>query len=165
MFEAFNKVQMLRIEVQTDMNMNSWGRKGKGKGGKGPNMKGGKFAGGNGVSGAIHLSDHVRRQRREEILGHVIDILQNSPTMSAQLSNLVSNDRIRDAKKGVISKFKGWLEEYPSLFGIERVGDTPQYNVTLIGDPDAPGIKVPIKNPEAKKPAKRPRVDSFLSTA
>lgn len=110
--------------------------KGKGKGAKGL-FKAGLLQI---PTGPINLSEQERVLRKEKILYRIVEILSRCPNQTKNMCLLVSDPSIKELKKGAISKFLAFLQEFPTMFRIINIEGTPQYNITLM-DRHVPIIK------------------------
>eukprot|EP00397_Hematodinium_sp_SG-2012_P029787 GEMP01031498.1.p1 GENE.GEMP01031498.1~~GEMP01031498.1.p1 ORF type:complete len:316 (+),score=86.48 GEMP01031498.1:52-999(+) len=120
------------------------------KGGPANQKKGGSI-------GGINLSDQERCTRKEKILHRCVEILTRCPNQTKQMCLLVSDPSIRELKKGAISKFLTFLQDFPKMFKIVNVEGTPQYNITLLDR------QVPFIKPKGIEPVnKKLKVDTFL---
>jgi len=88
----------------------------------------------------LKLTEQERVLRKEKILYRIVEILQRCPNQTKNMCLLVSDPSIKELKKGAISKFLAFLQEFPTMFRIVNVEGTPQYNVTLM-DRHVPIIK------------------------
>jgi len=88
----------------------------------------------------VKLTEQERVLRKEKILYRIVEILQRCPNQTKNMCLLVSDPSIKELKKGAISKFLAFLQEFPTMFRIVNVEGTPQYNVTLM-DRHVPIIK------------------------
>jgi len=66
---------------------------------------------------------------------------------------LVSDPTIRELKKGAVSKFLSFLQEFPRMLKIVQVEGIPQYNVTLL-DSTIPDLREAAR--QACAPAETP---------
>lgn len=90
--------------------------------------------------GPINLTDQERCTRKEKILHRIVEILTRCPNQTKNMCLLVSDPSIRELKRGAVSKFLSFLQEFPKMFRIVNVEGTPQYNITLL-DRHVPIIK------------------------
>jgi len=93
------------------------------------------------VSAPCNLAEEDRTQRKEKILHRIVEILKRSPNKTKNMCLLASDTTIRELKKGAISKFVAFLQEFPTMFRIINIEGTPQYNVILL-DGHVPILKV-----------------------
>lgn len=108
-----------------------------------PNPKKAKARAAKGIvvpAGPINLSDTERCTRQEKILHRIVEILTKCPNQTKNMCLLVSDPSIRELKRGAVSKFLAFLQEFPKMFRIVNVEGTPQYNITLL-DRHVPIIK------------------------
>lgn len=90
----------------------------------------------------INFTVEEREQRRQEILETVIDRLSNAENNTMALNKLAQDPKIAPMKKGAISKFMAWIQEFPHLFTTAPIPDSPQFSITLIGtDTNQPPAK------------------------
>jgi len=95
----------------------------------------------------VKLSESDILHRRQQILARCFEILKMAPGKSLMLSVLVGDTAIRELKKGAVSKFLHWMQEFPANFAVTPEADGSQYKVTLISD-----VMPPLTKPTSKKP-------------
>jgi len=78
------------------------------------------------------MTEQERVTRKEKILHRIVEILIRCPNHTKNMCLLVSDQTIKELKKGAISKFLPFLQEFPTMFRIINIEGTPQYNVSLL---------------------------------
>jgi len=104
-------------------------------------------------AGPLNIGDCERATRRQHILRRIVDILSQSPNQTKNMCLLVSDPTIRELKKGAVSKFLSFLQEFPRMLKIVQVEGIPQYNVTLL-DSTIPDLREAAR--QACAPAETP---------
>jgi len=70
---------------------------------------------------------------------------------------ILSDPTIRELKRGVVSRFLAFLQEFPKLFRIVQVEGIPQYDITMI-DTNVPDLRSPMMNNAKCAPVEIPSV-------
>eukprot|EP00397_Hematodinium_sp_SG-2012_P029553 GEMP01031236.1.p1 GENE.GEMP01031236.1~~GEMP01031236.1.p1 ORF type:complete len:336 (+),score=86.18 GEMP01031236.1:141-1148(+) len=96
----------------------------------------------------INLTPYERQQQKQVVMNRCIEKLQVRPDATLLMTQLIADEVIRANKKGAINKFLHFFQEFPTVFQIEPVENTPQHKITLLSSIDS---EVPLR------PNKRPR--------
>merc|ERR1712112_773363 len=93
---------------------------------------------------ALNIGESERAHRKMRILYRIVEILERSPGQTKNMCLILSDPTIRELKKGVVSKFLAFLQEFPKMMKITQVEGIPQYSVTLL-DNHVPDLKATKK--------------------
>lgn len=104
----------------------------------------------NDIDGNFNLSAEERQMRKQAIMDRAVQKLQAKSDGTLLLTQIVADEVIKENRKGTISKFLTFFQEFPTVFAIEHVAGTPQHRITLIGTADT---TVPLQ------PNKRARME------
>jgi len=99
---------------------------------------------------ALNIGESERAHRKMRILYRIVEILERSPGQTKNMCLILSDPTIRELKKGVVSKFLSFLQEFPKMMKITQVEGIPQYSVTLL-DNHVPDLKASKKGTAATK--------------
>jgi len=82
----------------------------------------------------MNLQDAERINRRKQILHRIFEKLRVAPGKQLFLCAIVQDPLIRDLKKGAVSKFLHWLQEFPNNFDVMQIDGGSQYRITLLSE-------------------------------
>jgi len=79
------------------------------------------------------LTREERKERAQVMINRMFELLKQTPGECMQADELLRDHTIREARKGVATYFKKWVQLYPETFRIDdpEVGKT-QYSIALI---------------------------------
>jgi len=131
-----------------------------------PNVQNPPRSGRHPRDGGPVIGEDERQTKKMQILHRIVELLERSPGQNKNMCLILMDPTIRELKRGVVSRFLQFLQEFPKLFRIVQVEGIPQYDITLLDNtvPDlrkphsaAPGKAAPIEIPSnleslARKP-------------
>lgn len=166
LYLAFSNLQAVRSEIKSEIkkgttmmmgSMASSSSKGQGasynKGATGKGVKkvittaksSGKSTGPRGIHAAtlidgLNLSAEEKQTRKQAIMNRAVEKLQQKNDHTLLLTQIVADDVIKENRKGVVTKFLHFFQEFPNVFHVEHVAGTPQHKIQLrvTGDTTVP---------------------------